>query len=273
MKIYGVLGYPVKHSLSPSMHNAAFKALKIDAEYRFFEVAPSDLNKFFDALMEKGICGLNVTVPYKERVISFLSSLSEEAKLIGAVNTIKISGKGLEGFNTDGEGFLKHLKEDLKFDPAGKNIAVIGAGGAAKAVSVYLSRTRPARISIYDIDTQKAKNLVHHLKENFSIPKINAAESVEGLDIRHCELLINATPVGMKESDPCIVNEGLITDKILVYDLIYNPKETKLLKLAREKGARVSNGLGMLLYQGMVSFEFWTGRKAPKAVMQDALRV
>ncbi len=269
--IYGVLGYPVKHSLSPLMHNAAFKALKINAEYRLFEVKPEELDDFFASLRGQNIYGLNVTIPYKETVISFLDRISCEAKLIGAVNTIKIYQNKLEGFNTDGEGFLRHLTEDLGFNAKGKVIAVIGAGGASRAVSVYLSKIKPKAMNIYDVDKNKASALVDHLKENFKNIEFKLANSIEGLNIKDSLLLINATPIGMKESDSCIVDKNFIHKGLLVYDLIYNPKETKLLKVAREKGARVSNGLGMLLYQGMLSFEIWTGKQAPKEVMQKAL--
>jgi len=270
-KIYGVLGNPAKHSLSPLMHNAAFSALKINAEYKIFEVEPKNLENFMLSLSKEGIFGLNVTVPYKEKVIPFLQNISDEAKLIGAVNTIKVSGDKLEGFNTDGEGFLKHISEDLKFDPKGKSIAIIGAGGAAKAVSICLSKRSPKRISIYDIDGVKLLSLINHLKENFKYVEFNSVSSPENLGINNSDLLINATAIGMKEADPCLVDEKSLHKDLLVYDLIYNPNETKLLALAKRVGAKTSNGLGMLLYQGMAAFEIWTGEKAPKEVMKKAL--
>jgi len=270
-KIYGVLGYPVKHSFSPLMQNAAFGALKINAEYKLFEVAQEELKDFLTSLREKNIWGLNVTIPHKEKVIPFLDNLSDETRLIGAVNTIRVSSNQLEGFNTDGEGFLKHLTEELKFAPRGKIIAVIGAGGAARAVSVYLSKALTKEISIYDIDKNKTSVLVEHLKKNFKNIEFIAANSIEELNIKDCDLLVNATPIGMKETDPCIVDKKFMHKNLLVYDLIYNPKETKLQAHAKKVGAKVSGGLGMLLYQGMFSFEIWTGQKAPKEVMRKAL--
>jgi shikimate dehydrogenase len=271
VKIYGLIGYPVKHSLSPAMHNAAFRALKINAEYKLFEVKAQELERFLQSLSEKNIYGLNVTIPYKEKVMPFLEKISKEAQLIAAVNTIKVSNNRLEGFNTDGEGFLKHLSEDLHFSPESKIIAIIGAGGAAKAVSVYIGKIKPKRISIYDIDKAKLSALLSHLKENFHDIEFKRANSIEELSIQESDLLVNAAPIGMKETDPCLVGEKFIHKNLLVYDLIYNPKETKLLKIAREKGARTSNGLGMLLYQGILSFELWTGEKAPHEIMQEAL--
>jgi len=270
-KIYGLIGYPVKHSLSPAMHNDAFRALGINAEYRLFPLKEDELKGFFAGLKKNNIFGLNVTIPYKEKVMVSLDRISPEAKLIGAVNTIKVNQDRLEGFNTDGAGFLQHLTQDLRFIPINKSIALIGAGGASRAVCVYLSKEKPKSISIYDTDKTKAETLVSYLQGQFSNVDFKEASSLEQLNIENCDLLINATPVGMKDTDPCIVNKEFIHHNLLVYDLIYNPKETKLLKIAREKGAAVSNGLGMLFYQGVVAFELWTGQKAPVEVMRKAL--
>lgn len=270
-KIYGLMGYPVSHSLSPLMHNAAFSYLKINAQYKLFPLKEKEIGPFLKGAKCNNIFGLNVTVPYKEKVTPFLDSISCEARLIGAVNTIKFSGSKLLGFNTDGEGFLTHLREDLAFNPKGKNIAIIGAGGAARAISVYLSKVRPQLLSIYDIDRPKLSALVNHLKANFKDVNIKLANSIKELDIRGADLLVNATPIGMKETDPCLIDKKFIHKRMLVYDLIYEPKQTKLLNAAKHKGARISNGLGMLLYQGTIAFEIWTGKKAPKKVMQNAL--
>ncbi len=270
-KIYGLIGYPVEHSFSPAMHNAAFGALNIDAEYRLFPLKEDELKGFFADLKKNNIFGLNVTIPYKEKVITFLDKISSEAKLIGAVNTIRFGQNRLDGFNTDGAGFLQHLTQDLRFAPTGKNIAVVGAGGAARAVCVYLSKEKPKSIFIYDVDKSKAETLVNHLKVHFNNIEFRWADSIEELNIKNCNLLINAAGVGMKETDACLLDRKLIREDLLVYDLIYNPKETKLLKIAKEKGALVSNGLGMLLYQGVAAFELWTGQKAPVEVMRKAL--
>lgn len=270
-KIYGLIGYPVKHSLSPKMHNAAFRSLNINAEYRLFPLKEDELKGFFADLKKNNIFGLNVTIPYKEKVIAFLNKISHAAKLIGAVNTIKVEQNILEGFNTDGEGFLRHIRRDLGFNPRGKSIAIIGAGGASRAVSVYLGEEKPKRISIYDTERTKVENLVKHLKECFASVEFKQANSIEELDIKTSDLLINATPIGTKETDPCLVKEDFIHKNLLVYDLIYAPRETTLLKIAKEKGALVSNGLGMLLYQGARSFRLWTQKPAPVEIMRQAL--
>ncbi len=272
-KIYGLIGYPVKHSLSPIMHNATFKALGINAEYKLFEKRPEELGYFLHSLSKENIYGLNVTIPYKEVVLKYLQWKSPEVKFTDAVNVIIVKDKNyLEGWNTDGIGFHRHLTMDLKFNPLGKSVVVLGAGGAAKAIINQLARHGAKNITVYDIDNDKSLNLAAKINKEF--PKCNAiaSDSIEKLDIKNADLLINATPIGMKGDDPCLVNPDSLHPSLLVYDLIYNPPETKILKLAKQKGAPISNGLGMLLYQGVRSFELWTGQKAPVEVMRKALR-
>ena len=270
-RIYGILGYPVKHSLSPAMHNAAFQALKINAEYKLFEKKPEEVSGFLRTLTQENICGLNVTIPHKERVIPFLDDITPEARLIAAVNTIKVLGNKLQGHNTDGAGFLKHLSQDLVFNPQNSSIAIIGAGGAARAITVYLSQQRPESIAIYDAESPKALALVNHLKGNFQGIEFRAVDSIGELKIKDCDLLVNATPVGMKPTDHCLFKESDLRRGMLVYDLIYNPQETKLLSLAKKCGAKTSNGWKMLLYQGVLSFKIWTDRDAPLEIMRKAL--
>jgi len=271
LRIYGLIGYPVKHSLSPLMHNAAFSALKINAEYKLFEVTPFDLEDLLRSATRKNIYGFNITVPYKEAVIHFLHKVSREAKLIGAVNTVKVSRGKLEGFNTDGAGFFRHLTGGLKFNPKNKRIAVVGAGGASRAVTTYLAKAKPKSIFIFDLDTPKADILVRHLKDNFKVVDFQSIHKIEKLGIADCDLLVNATPVGLKENDPPLIEPRFIHGNLLVYDLIYNPPETKLIKIAKERKVRACNGLGMLLYQGVLSFELWTHKKAPIPIMKAAL--
>lgn len=270
MQIYGLIGYPVKHSLSAAMHKAAFKHLGIDAEYRLFEVRPEDLRSFFICLEKENISGLNVTIPHKEKVIPFLNSISQEAELIGAVNTVEISGVKLSGFNTDGKGFLRDIGESLGFNPQGKQIAILGAGGAARAVSVYLAKSNPTALSIYDPDAEKLNLLIRHLEKNFKRVKFHAATSVSGLGIKGRDLLVNASPIGMKEGDPPALDKKLLHKGLYVYDLVYN-RETQLLRDAKIKCAGACGGLGMFLYQGVLAFEIWTKKDAPVALMRRAL--
>jgi shikimate dehydrogenase len=270
-KIFGVLGYPAKHSLSPKMHNAAFKALKINARYKIFEVEPSKLPGFFATLRTRRIEGLNVTIPYKQTVLSYIKRTTPEARIIGAVNTIKMSGNKLLGYNTDGEGFLQHLKKDLDFDPRGKKVAILGAGGASRAVCVYLCKAGAQRIAIYNRDRSKIINLMHILNMNGVCTDLIAASHVADLRIEEADLLVNATSVGMKEGAPSLVDARHLHPGLIVYDLVYSRKKTKLLEDAAAKGCRTANGLGMLLYQGILSFKIWTGRTPPKDVMAKAL--
>jgi shikimate dehydrogenase len=268
-KIYGVLGYPARHSLSPEMHNAAFRALKINAEYKIFEIAPQELGHFLEG-MGNDIYGLNVTVPYKERILSFISldRASLYLKQLRAVNTIVKTDNTWKGFNTDLPGFFRHLTEN--FDPKGKRVAILGAGGAARAVSYVLAQSAK-EISIFDIDNAKAESVAEMIKGFFPGFPISSMASIEELKIRDKDLLVNATPVGLKGSDPSPVGAEDLHKHLFVYDLIYNPAETKLLALAKKSGAKSANGLGMLLYQGALSFEHFTAREPPLEVMRRAL--
>ncbi len=270
-KIYGVLGYPVKHSLSPLMHNAALRRLKINSNYKLFEKSPRELKSFLRSLDQENIHGLNITVPHKENVIKFLDSVSAEARLIGAVNTVQVKSGRLFGFNTDGAGFIKHITGDLKFNLKKKNVAIIGAGGAAKAVAVFLAKAGIRQLNIFDIDKNKVSQLVTHLKINFPKVNFNQAKTSAELKIDECDLVVNASPLGMRPGDKLPADVKLIRPGTLVYDLVYNPKETKFLKIAKQRNAKVSNGLGMLLYQGALSFKYFTGKNAPVEVMRRAL--
>jgi len=268
-KLYGLVGFPIKHSLSPCMHNAAFSKLKIKAKYKLFELRPEQLESFLNGLRQKNICGFNVTYPYKEEILGFLSGRSLGVKEIGAANTVVVTKGGrLKGFNTDYLGFSAHLKE-LKIKP--KKVAVIGAGGASKAVCFALARMKVEELCIYDIDKFKSLSLFKKLNSNFPKTKFNVANRIEDLEIQNKDLLVNASPVGMRESDLCLIGPADLHPGLFVYDLIYNPAETKLISLAKATGLNFSNGLGMLLYQGVFAFKHFTGRIAPVGVMKEAL--
>jgi len=270
--IYGVVGYPVAHSFSAIMHNAAFKELGIKAEYRLFSVEPENLKNFMERIGYLGICGLNVTLPHKESIISFLEGLSEDARSIGAVNTIRIEGRKMIGFNTDGAGFLQHLDTELKFKINGKTASIIGAGGAARALTYCLAKHGAANIFLYDINTAKSAALAKDMSAKFTDCNIKSFDDIESLPVEKSALLINATPVGLKKEDPLIIDVARLPFDILVYDLLYNPQETKLLHEAKRRGLKTSNGLGMLLYQGVLAFEIWEERKPPIETMRSALK-
>ena len=270
---YGLIGYPIGHSLSPCMHNTAFRALDVPAVYELFPLEEDDVKPFLEGMKSETshIFGVNVTVPYKEKVLAHLDALSPFAQKAGAVNTIVVDeNKKLIGHNTDGPGFWAHLSE-LEFDPRGKHIAVIGAGGASRAIvgMLCLLDKRPAGIRLYDLDTEKADDLVNDLGRRMSTSVVDVVHCIDDLEIPSADLLVNATPVGLKESDAVLFEKELLNPGGLVYDLIYNPRQTGLLKMAQERGAKTANGLGMLFYQGVLAFEHWAGYEVKPAVRQQ----
>jgi len=277
-RIYGIIGYPVKHSLSPAMHNAAFRALGLNAEYRLFEVKPEELKSFLEELGKKNIWGLNVTIPHKvPLLIKNKTTITERScVLCGAVNTIKREGGKLEYYNTDMEGFMNSLREDLKFDIGGKNVLIFGCGGAGRAIIAGLTTeaTGIGKIYIYDLDEETVKSTKTHF-DNFDERKIKLefiSEKQIADKIKDSNLLVNASPVGMKEGDNSVIDKKLLHKELSVYDVVYN-RETQLVKDAKELlgDSRAVGGFGMLLYQGMLSFEIWTRKRAPKKVMEKVL--
>ncbi|MCK4912384.1 MAG: shikimate dehydrogenase [Candidatus Omnitrophica bacterium] len=266
LKIYGLVGNPIEHSFSPVMHNAAFKKLNIPGEYRLFQKQPEELENFLSNLESENIHGLNVTVPYKEKVLDFglieLDGSVIYAKEIQAVNTIVRKNNVLRGFNTDVAGFLRHLNK-VNFDPLSKRIAILGAGGAGKAVAYAVARKGASQIAIFDIDKVKAQGVSSMLGKLFPKLEISTVDEIQQLDVTNKDLLVNATPIGLAKDDPCLVEEGMLHEELFVYDLIYNPASTKLLSLAKSKGLSCSNGLGMLVYQGAFSFVYFTQTSVP----------
>ncbi len=267
---YGIIGYPVKHSLSPLMHNTAFAELGVDATYKLFPLKEEDLKNFFENLRKESnfIFGLNVTVPYKEKVIPYLDSLAPLAQRVGAVNTIvRTKDRKLVGYNTDAPGFLAHLAE-LKFNLKDKRITILGAGGSARALiaALCLIPERPQSIRIYNRTSSKIGDLLKDIASRVDTSIVEPVMSVDDLNIELADLLINTTSLGLKEGDPCLIDEHLLHSNILVYDLIYNPRETPLLKMAKATGAQTANGLGMLYYQGILSLQHWAGIQVQEEV-------
>lgn len=273
-KIYGLLGYPLEHFFSPRMHNAVFRKLNIPGQYQLFQKQPQELASFLGSLERENIWGLNVTVPYKEKVLDFnlieLDNTAPYAKEIRTVNTIVRKDGKLKGYNTDVAGFLRHLNK-VGFAPRKKRIALLGAGGAWKAVAYSLAKKGAEEIAIFDLERDKSESVGKLLEEIFPDLKLSIVDTVTGLDIRHKDLLVNATPVGLKGDDPCLVDEGMLHEDLFIYDLIYNPASTKLLSLAKAKGLEHSNGLGMLVYQGAFSFIYFTGTQVPYAKIVEAM--
>ncbi len=268
---YGIFGYPVEHTFSPGMHNAAFAKLGLDACYVPFAVQPENLENAMKSVLPLGIRGLNITVPHKERVLAYLDELSQDAQLIKAVNTIEVKGGKLIGHNTDGRGFLRSLKENARFNPKGKTFFFIGSGGAARAVAFSLALSGAKKLLFRDIDLKKTKALVADLRKGTGTDAESVSEALLPAYAKEADCLINATPLGLKTTDPLPISGEHILRRHLVCDLVYNPVETALLKEAKVRGARRHSGIGMLLYQGVIAFEIWTHRKAPVRIMKNAL--
>lgn len=269
--VFGIFGHPVEHTFSPGMHNAAFAKIKRDACYVPFAVAPADLERAVRAIVPLGIRGLNVTIPHKETIIPFLDDLTDDARMIGAVNTIEVARGRLTGHNTDGRGFLRSLREETGFRPKGKTVLMVGSGGAARAVGFSLALSGAQTILLCDLDAVKAKRLGRDI-ENKTAARVKVVnpEDLEKTG-QAADCVINATPLGLKPGDPLPVPRHVIRKDRLICDLIYNPIRTPLLKAARAAGADALSGIGMLLYQGVIAFEIWTGGKAPVDVMRSAL--
>ncbi|MDD5136503.1 MAG: shikimate dehydrogenase [Candidatus Omnitrophica bacterium] len=273
---YGIIGHPVKHSLSPAMQNAAFHALGIDAEYLLYDVEPEKLEAFLKNAADNNISGLNITIPHKIKAKEFLErkgTLDENARRLGAVNTVKIAEDGsICGYNTDGPGFYRSLIEELKFEPEGKNIFVLGAGGAAHAIVMYLGNS-PKRIYVSDIDKAKIDDLRTHYKRWFDGKRlVTVGEDEFKSSLKDAELLINTTPIGMRVTDPSPIDPSLFHYGLYIYDLVYNRPSTEMVKKATSLKLHAVTGTGMLLHQGAIAFEIWTGAKAPVAVMKKALK-
>jgi len=262
-KITGLFGYPVEHTLSPAMHNAAFKTLGLDYCYVPFPVHPDYLEGAVKGIRALNLAGVNVTVPHKEKVIKFLDEINEEASFIGAVNTIINSNGRLIGYNTDGRGFIQSLFEK-GISTEDRDILIIGAGGASRAISYYLSQ-KAKTLYLYDIDKEKLKKLISDLKKIRN--NVSSIENITLLESFH--IIIHATPLGWKKDDPLPFDTSLLSRNQTVCDLIY--KKTRLLEKASRKGCVTLNGLGMLLWQGIFAFELWTGKKPPVEVMRKAL--
>ena len=282
----GIIGYPIRHSVSPIFQQAALDFYSLDATYQAWEVEPQGLSCFMKGLRAPDTLGTNVTVPHKESVIPYLDHIDDWAKAAGAVNTIVNEGGKLSGHNTDGPGFLRALEEDGGFSPEGRSALIIGAGGSAKAVALALAQRGVAAITIANRTLERAQGLVEVIARHASRghgpnrPTLVAIPLEPQSEIlvkaaAESHLIVNCTTVGMKhgpaERDGPLA-AWLIPAGVLVYDLVYNPPETPLLREAAKAGAATLGGLPMLVYQGAASFELWTGKAAPVEVMMKAAK-
>jgi len=270
-RLCGIIGDPIEHIMSPVMHNAAFEKMKIDYFYVLFRVKREQLAKAIEDMRALNIRGLNVTIPHKVAIIPFLDKLDPLAEKIGAVNTVVNDEGILTGYNTDATGFLQALLE-RGIEPKGKNIVILGAGGASRAISFILAE-RGSNLVILNrlLELDWAEELASKLSKIFTkevealeLNETNLAEVLEKADI-----LINATRVGMTPNiDETLVPFNLLKPSLVVFDIVYNPIKTRLLREAEQAGAETISGIDMLVYQGALAFEKWTGLKAPIELMR-----
>jgi shikimate dehydrogenase len=272
--LLGILGNPVRASLSPAMHDAALRHLGIDGRYLPFEIPPGALRDCLAALPALGFLGVNVTIPYKEAVLRHLDRVDPAAAAIGAVNTVVVRGGRLEGFNTDGQGFLRALREGGGGSTRGRRVLVVGAGGAARAIAHACLAQGCRTLAVANRTPARSRALCRALRRHFPDAVIEPSGSGTA---RFRELaaasavLVNTTPLGGRPGDPLPVPRELLRPGQTVADIVYRPARTPLVAAAEAAGARAVGGLGMLLHQGALALRIWTGRAAPVEVMRRAL--
>ncbi len=262
----GLIGYPVEHSLSPAMHNAAFAQLGLWYRYVLLPTPPGELERRVSEYVKAGIAGWNVTVPHKEEMVSLLDEMSDEVRAIGACNTVRVEGGRLRGFNTDTSGFMRGL-EEVGGIGAESRVVVLGAGGAARGVAWALRRAGH-EVVILSRKPEQASVLAGALGAYAgALDRMTLESALEG-----ATLLVNCTPAGMwPDAERSALPEDVhLPANMLVYDLVYRPRPTLMLQNAARSGCRTQDGLAMLVYQGAAAFELWTGRTAPVETMRQA---
>ena len=275
-RIVGVIGDPVEHSRSPQMHNAAFAKAELDYVYVPFHVRPDDLADAIAGFKAVNVVGINVTLPHKQAVIPFLTSISREAELIGAVNTLSFTDGEIHGDNTDAPGVLRALEENQNMSvPVGENVVVLGAGGAARAVVVALALAGVASISITNRTVEKAIALAEEMgqKTGVSMHGMGLADTRLPNAVRQSALLVNTATTSMDATHPLLISADWLQQDTIVYDIVYTPPVTPLMQAANKRGCRTLGGIGMLVHQGAIAFEKWTGVTPCTATMHQALSV
>jgi shikimate dehydrogenase len=270
-KFCGIIGYPIEHTLSPAFQNAAFKETGLNWVYLPLEIEPHRLAEALAGLAAAGCRGLNVTMPHKGRAFSLVDETDEFARMVQAVNTIEFRDGRLIGHNTDGPGFLRSLKEEAGFDPAGRRGLIIGAGGAAQSIALALAGAGISEIKILNRTVDKAEKIRGLVGEYFPACGVSIGAAGPAVDVADFELVVNATSLGMDSNPGQPLSPEFLRAGQVVYDIIYAPPETDFLRSAKKRGARTVNGASMLLYQGAAAFTVWTGLPAPLSVMTAKL--
>ena len=272
-KPFAVLGHPSGHTLSPVMHNASMQTLGFDGIYLALDVHPDRLMEVLPSMALMGFGGVNLTVPHKEIAFRGLEKLDDTAKLFGAANTVEFTEDGMVGHNTDGYGFLKALEAAFGKTVEGDSIFVLGCGGAGRATALQAATAGAKALVLADIDPDRVRRLKDEIRG--LTPNVEVVEALcdcEKTDLcRACDLVVQASPIGMKEGDPSLLPPEAFRAGQRAFDLIYMYPETAFLTTAREAGAGIANGLGMLLHQGARAFEIWTGIEPDVLAMRKAL--
>ena len=272
-KLFCVIGDPIEHSMSPVMHNTVFKKMGLDCVYTAFRIKKQDLGDAIQGMKAMGIQGVNVTIPHKVSVIDHLDELSDEARIIGAVNTVKI-GEKLMGFNTDGVGALRALRKGGA-DPEDKNVLILGSGGAARAIAVILAlQGSVSSLTILGVIEDELKKLADDIYTGTDVEVVYRLMTDDVLkeEVEKADLLIHCTPVGMHpDVEKSLVSPELFRSNLNVMDIVYNPRETKLIKDAKKAGALTVEGINMFVNQGAESLRIWLGIDAPIGLMKDVV--
>ncbi|KPU28062.1 shikimate dehydrogenase [Caloranaerobacter sp. TR13] len=272
-KLYCLIGNPIVKSLSPTIHNYIFDKEKENAVYMAFNIEKKDFENVINSFKAINVKGFNVTIPYKIDIINFLDELSYESELIGAVNTVKIDNGKLIGYNTDGLGFLKTF-EERNISLKGKNILILGAGGAAQSIALTVANEGANSLTILNRTVSKSEILVRKIKDKF--PEIESSYGSLNetyIDFKNIDILINCTSIGMyPEIDKVPIEINKFNKNVIVYDIIYKPLETELIKSAKKEGMIAIGGLDMLLYQALLSDEIWLNRKLDIEKIKDTLK-
>ncbi len=277
-----VFGDPVAHSLSPQMHNPGLAEAGIETQYVRLHIQPEQLQVALEELKKQNFIGTNLTIPHKVAALESMDEVDETARRIGAVNTVLVEDGQLIGFNSDGPGFARAIREEFSIDLHDLRIMILGAGGGAgKAAAVQAAMDRCERLVLVNRSTEKTEALAADLAPFFKddrlagpmerLEAIPSDESALAPQMDHIDLVVNATPLGMKRSDPEPLPASLLQPHQFVYDMVYSPARTQLISQAQNAGARTANGLSMLLHQGAISFEHWFNREAPLEAMRKGL--
>jgi shikimate dehydrogenase len=270
-RLYGIMGHPVAHSLSPLMHTLAFQHHHLDCLYVPFPVAPADLTVAVAGAVALGVAGFNVTIPHKEAILTHLDEISAAAQFVGAVNTVRIHAGRTIGYNTDGEGFLQPLRAlSLPFENT--SVCVLGAGGAARAITMALLQAGCPVLVVANRTLERAERLTTTLRQRFPAARIGV-EPLERAEhvARQSSLIVNTTSAGWHGEEKPLLSEACLRGGQVVYDIVYRPLHTPLLQAARRRGATVLPGIDMLIGQGAEAFRLWTGLSFPVTAVRRAL--